>query len=383
MTKFDEVLTKFDESELFPHLWWLHEKTGRWVDAGELKRNQELTQRPKRQLWNRASSGEITPENLGYDYNLDIIEQRCLAKVRANAEGEGIDGAKITSIFVNGENSESPVLQGYTYAHTNPDGCACIDTQCNSKGYLEVEKDGLPLLPDQVDRLPSETGASIINRRRIKYNSGAQNDNGPVYQESEEGSCRLESAGQSFFSFHRQEERAVVFSQAYVPLVNEQDYVASSRRRRCFVKIITSGKTSTLVKAESWSPDRQTKLGETIKQTEEVDNLYAACLEYSCPEDTETLIHFTVLTGECQRSKVQELLGTENNGLAPNVERIVIPRRDKVFGSAFGIFQWSGVGGGRNEEVEGEVKQRCFEEAIDETAGGKLQGFAVKFSCAT
>ena len=371
---------KFDESEPLPHLWTLDEKTGRWVDAGELKRNRELNQRPRRQLRNRAFSGEITPENLGYVCNIDRIQQRCLAKVRANAEGEGIDGAKITSIFVNGENSARQVLQGYRYAYTNSDGYACMYTQCNSEGYLEAEKDGRPLLPDQVDRLPPETGASIVDRRRIKFNPGAQNGNGPVYQESEMESCWRESAGQSFFSFHRQENRPEVFNQEYVPLVDEQGFRASSRFRRCFVKILTSGTTSTLVKAESFSSDGQTKLGETVKQTEEVDNLYAACLEYRCPLVTETLIHFTVLTGECQRSKVQQRLDTGNdNGLAPNVERIAIPTRNNLFGSAFGIFEWSRVGGQTLEEF----KQSCVTKEIDERAGGELKGFAVKFRCAT
>ena len=36
--------------------------------------------------------------------------------------------------------------------------------------------------------------------------------------------------------------------------------------------MLSSGTTRTLVKAESFSPDGQTKLGETVKQTEQVDN---------------------------------------------------------------------------------------------------------------
>ena len=326
---------KFDESEPFPHLWWLDEKTGRWVDAGELKRNQELTQRPKRQLRNRAFSGEITPENLGYVCNVDRIQQRCLAKVRANAEGEGIDGAKVTSIFVNEENSARQVLQGYRYAHTNSDGYACILTQCNSKGYLEVEKDGLPLLPIEMDRLPPKTGASVVDKRRIKFNPGAQTDNGPVYQESEEGSCKRESVGQSFFAFHSQNNRQGVFNQGYVAEPNFRGrYLLSSRRQRCFLKVLTTGTTRTLIKAESYSQDGQTKFGEETKQTEPVNNnrnLFATCLEHRCPERDATLIRFTVLTGECQRSLVQDTLGSgRNSGLAPNVARILTPMGRRI-----------------------------------------------------
>ena len=92
----------FDESAPIPHLWWLDEKTGRWVDVGELKRNKELTKRPKRRLSYRAFSGEITPDRIRNAYNVDIRYDQCFAKVKANGQGQaGIQGAKVTSIFVN------------------------------------------------------------------------------------------------------------------------------------------------------------------------------------------------------------------------------------------------------------------------------------------
>ena len=371
---------KFDESEPMPHLWWLDEKTGRWVDAGELKRNQELTQRPKRQLRSRAFSGEITPDNLGYVCNIDRIQQRCLAKVRANTDDEGLEGAKVTSIFVNRENSAPQVLQGYQFTVTNSDGYACVYTQCNSKGYLEVEKDGLPLRPHQVDSLPPETKADVVDNRRIKFDPGAQTNNGPVYQENEWQSCNREGAGQSFFSFHHQKNRPVTFNQEYIA-VNDDGFRASSRIRRCFVKILTSGATRTLVKAESFSDNGQTKLGETLKQTEQIDNLYAACLEYSCPRpESMTSVRFTVLTGECQRSKVQKRLDAgKDSGLAPNVERVSIPSSEVLSGSAFGIFKWLRVARQSLEDFE----NNCIQSPIEENAGGELKGFAVKFNCAT
>jgi len=372
---------KFDESEPMPHLWWLDEKTGRWVDAGELKRNQELKQRPKRRLRSRAFSGEITPANIGYVCNVDKIQQPCFAKVRANADEEGIEGAKVTSIFINRENSAPEVLQGYGSEVTNSDGYACVFTQCNSRSYLEVEKDGLPLRPNQVDSLPPETEAAVVDKRRIKFDPGAQTNNGPVYQESERESCKRESAGQSFFSFHHQNNRPVIFTQEYIAVNDDRFRLRSSRRRRCFVKILTSGTTTTLVKAESFSENGQTKLGETLKQTEQIDNLYAACLEYSCPRrESMTLIRFTVLTGECHRSKVQKRLDAgQDTGLAPNVERVSIPTPDVISGSAFGLFEWLSVARQSLENFE----NNCIQTPIEENAGGELKGFAVKFNCAT
>ena len=122
-----------DQSGPFPHLWWLDEKTGRWVDAGELKRNQELTQRPKRQTGSGTFSGTIPAQNLQLTLTIDKTQLRCLAKVKADADGEGIEGAKVTRIFVNRGNQ---VFLAYQKVQTNSDGYACIYTYCDGIGYL-------------------------------------------------------------------------------------------------------------------------------------------------------------------------------------------------------------------------------------------------------
>ena len=372
----------FDDSAPIIHLWWLDEKTGRWVDIGELKQDKELTKRRKRQLTSRAFSGEITPENIRDAINLDCSLDRCFTKLRAIGQGgAGIQSAKVTSIFAN---PRGLAIQGYLSRTTGSDGFLCISTQCNSDGYLEVEKDGLPLLPNQVEvgRLPPAVGASIVDTRRIKFNPGAWTINGPVYQRSQSGSCWGQSVGQSFFTFHSQDNRPDVFNQAYVPLVNMARYRASSRIRRCFVKIVTSGTTSTLVKAESFSPDGQTKLGETIKLTTQVNNgnIYAACLEYNCPRLSETLIRFTVLTGECQRSKLKQRLDTgRDSGPALNVENVLIPRLNVLSGTEFGIFEWSRIA---RQSIR-DFDTTCVNSAIDESdPSGDVTGFAVKFNCA-
>ena len=371
---------KFDESKPTPHLWWLDEKTGRWVDAGELKRNKELTKRPKRQLGSRAFSGEITPENIIRAYNLDISSERCFAKVKAFGQGgAGEQNAKVTSIFMN---PRGQAIQGYFTQTTNSNGHLCISTQCNSDGYLEVEKDGLPLLPNQreVERLPPETGASIADIRRIKFIPGAQLSNGPVYQISQLSSCYAESGDQSFFSFHSQDNRQAAFNQPYAPEPNyRRGFFRASVRQRCFLKVLTTGTTRTLIKAESYSQNEQAKFGETTKQTEPVNNnnnLFATCLEYRCPEREATLIHFTVLTGECQRSHVQDRLGEgRNSGLAPNVARILTPIGDELSGTSLGIWQWP-----RGNLNMQQFETSCLNSNIED-ADGVFKGFAVRFHC--
>ena len=369
----------FNESTPMPHLWWLDEKTGRWVDAGELKRNKELTTRPKRRLRSRAFSGEITPENVRNAYNLDLSYDRCFAKVRAfRQDGAGEQNAKVTSIFVN---PRGQAIQGYLMGTTNSNGHLCISTQCNSDGYLEVEKDGLPLLPNQMEvgRLPPQTGASIADNRRIQFIPGASLNNGPIYQRSQSGSCYSESAGQSFFAFHSQDNSQAVFNQGYVPEPNyRRRYLRSSVRERCFLNVLTTGTTRTLIKAESYSQDEQTKFGEATKQTEPVNNnpnLYATCLEHRCPERDATLIRFTVLTGECQRSLVQDTLGRgRNSGLAPNVAKILRPTGDELSGTSLGIWEL------RGNVVFQQFETSCRNSRI-QIAGGAFTGFAVRFNC--
>ena len=374
---------KFDESTPIPHLWWLDEKTGRWVDAGELRQTKELNKRPRRRLSYRAFSGEITPDRIRNAYNVDISYDQCFAKVKANRQGgAGIEGAKITSIFVN---PRGRAQQGYRTGLTDSDGYICVATQCNSDGYLEVEKDGLPLLPDQreVALLPPEVGASVVGTdRRIKFIPGAQPNNGPVYQKNQENSCKRESAGQSFFSFHHQDNRQAAFNQEYKadPNLKERKRRRSHpQRKRCFLKVVTTGTTRTLIKAESYSQDEQTKFGEATKQTEQVSNnrnLFAACIEYKCPEQSATLIRFTVLTGECQVSLVQDTLGKgRNSGLAQNVARILTPIGDQLSGTFLGMWQWA----------KGSLNFRQFETTClnskIQNAGGVFTGFAVRFDC--
>ena len=372
---------KFNESEPLPHLWWLDEKTGRWVDAGELKQNNEVAKRPKRRLRSRAFSGEIGRENIRNAYNLDTSYDRCFTKLRAIGQGgAGIPNARVTSIFMN---PRGRAIQGYLSRTTDSNGFRCISTQCNSDGYLEVEKDGLPLLPNQqeVDRLPRAVGASIVDTRRIKFIPGAQLNNGPVYQKSQSGSCWSERAGQSFFSFHRQDNGQAAFNQGYVPEPNyRRRFQRSSIRKRCFLKVLTSGTTRTLVKAESYSQNEQIKFGEATKQTEPMNNnrnLFAVCLEHRCPERDATLVRFTVLTGECQRSQVQDTLGRGRNSgadLAPNVARVLIPTGDELSGTSLGIFQWP-----RGNLNIQQSETDCQNRNID--AGSDFRGYAVRFNC--
>ena len=179
----------FNESTPLPHLWWLDQKTGRWVDAGQLERNSESAKRKKRNLQSRAFSGVITPENVQNAYNLDLSYDRCFAKVRATRrDGSGIPNAKVTSIFTN---PRGQAIQGYLMRTTYSNGYRCISTQCNSDGYMEVEEDGKPLLPheNEVRALPPETRASIVDTRRINFNPGARPLNGPVYQKAQASSC--------------------------------------------------------------------------------------------------------------------------------------------------------------------------------------------------
>lgn len=368
----------FNESTPLPHLWWLDQKTGRWVDAGQLERNSESAKRKKRNLQSRAFSGVITPENVQNAYNLDSSYDRCFAKVRATRrDGSGIPNAKVTSIFTN---PRGQAIQGYLMKTTYSNGYRCISTQCNSDGYMEVEEDGKPLLPhgDEVRALPPETRASIVDTRRINFNPGARPLNGPVYQKAQASSCRRDGSGQSYFSFHSQGD-AQIFNQGYVPQPPfQRRFGRASNRRRCYLKILTSGTTSTLVTAESYSEDEGTLYGTATKQTERVNsNLYAACIEHRCPERDATLIRFTVLTGECRRSRVQDILDeNRNSGLAPNVAKALTPTDDELSGNSLGMFTCRRC---NSAGLISDFETDCLKKRIED--GSRMKFFAVKFTC--
>ena len=311
------------------------------MDAGELKRNQELTQRPKRQTGSGTFSGTIPAQNLQLTLTIDKTQLRCLAKVKADADGEGIEGAKVTSIFVNRGNQ---VFLGYQKVQTNSDGYACIYTYCDGIGYLEVEKDGSPLFP-QEDSLPSDTDPSIVNvdgkgKVRIKFNPGAQTNNGPVYQPSEQSACLRNSAHQSFFSSHSRVNKQPAFKAGYKPKERyKRLYRITSRRKRCFLRILTSRTNGVIIKAESYSAQDEAILyGADLRQSQPVNNkhnLFVTCLEYRCPQRDDTLVRFIVLKGECQRGNVQNTLGKgRNKGLKLNEAKVLIPNGNRV------VFLW-------------------------------------------
>ena len=374
---------KFDESEPIPHLWWLDEKTGRWVDAGELKRNNELGKRRKRQLGLEEFWAEIASQTLENFINVDEIQPRCFAKVRAHSQDEGIQNAKVTGIFVN---PQGEVLQGSSSQLTDSDGYACISTQCNCDGYLEVEKDGSYFFadPTEVASLPSAVGAVVEDsRRKIKFIPGVLTDNGPVYQMSQERSCRSELTDQSFFSFQSLNNLRALFEQPYNPQPDHKGrYEQSKNVRRCFVKVLTSGTTRTLVKAESYSQNEQIKYGEATKQTEPVNNmpnrnLFAVCLEHRCPERDPILVRFTVVTRNCQTSEVQNALWGKdgNTNLKQNEARVSIPNDKEKSGTDFGIFRCKS-----NCNDIRQLETDCQNKEIED-AGGDFEGYAVKFDC--
>ena len=372
---------KYDDSEPMPHLWWLNEKTGRWMDAGELKRNQELTQRPRRQTGSGTYSGDIQFSDLQRIFNIDKIDRRCLAKVRADADGEGIDNAKVTSIFVN-ENDQ--VLRGYVVKYTSPDGNACIATQCDSNGYIEVEKDGSPLLPKK-ESLPDHTGASIVNvdgkgQIRIKFNPGAQTNNGPVYQRGESLRCKRNSADQSF-TFHSNVNKPS-FKVGFKPADNYREAMKRiSSKKRCLLRVLTSGPKEILIKAESYSgKDEKTLLGYDVRQTEPVnntDNLFVTCFEHWCPDRDNTLIHFKVLTEKCERSHVKNILGKgRNKGLSLTEAKVSIPKGNQLSGFSLGIWLWS-----RKEGDDKDFETYCVNNKNKVGKREDLEGYAVKFNC--
>lgn len=113
-------------------------------------------------------------------------------------------------------------------------------------------------------------------------------------------------------------------------------------------------------------------------KTERVNsNLYAACIEHRCPERDATLIRFTVLTGECRRSRVQDILDeNRNSGLAPNVAKALTPTDDELSGNSLGMFTCRRC---NSAGLISDFETKCLKKRIVDES--RMKFFAVKFTC--
>lgn len=338
-------------------LWWLDEKTGRWMEAGNLWLDTKQTNRSKRSP-TRFLLTEITPvvQRQG-TLNIDVTANFGAVRVSAPA-------GSTVRILCEEPNQSVTTYAGYLEGAVDASTVTCISVWINRQCFMQAEgSDARFLDPSNPDSFPTSVAASIIQTqltsvgsspsvRSFRFNVNTDN-NGPVYPHDNDDvqNCRAPQlvVGHRQFEFTSSTASASLnlISARPSPPLNFQDplsWYPAPGRFNCFIKILAHGKGSVFL-ASSYranTKDDANKFGDSaamaISATADpgVDDKYVACLEIRCPgnvyhqnanppqqvpEWTHVLV--THLTGSCdfQRHHLQKQNDLDNNGASCSSRR--------------------------------------------------------------
>lgn len=313
-------------------LWWLDEKTGRWMEAGNLWLDAKQTNRRKRSP-TRFLLAEITPvvQNSG-TLNIDVRENFGAVRVTAPA------GSTIR-ILCKEPNLTNEQYSGYLEGAVDASTVTCISVWINRECFMQAEgSDARFLNPLDPDSFPPAVSASIIQTQLQSVGSSPSvqsfkfnietDSNGPVYPhyDNDVQNCRAPQLvnGHRQFQFEPPAASHILVSARPNPPLNFQDplsWYPAPGQFRCFIKILAHGMRSVFL-ASSYRAnmkDNANKYGDSVATAVQatadpgVDDKYVACLEIRCPgnvyqpntgqqvpEWTHVLV--THLTGSCDFS---------------------------------------------------------------------------------
>ena len=316
-----DMTLKFDPEEVGlnprgnpPNLWWLDEKTGRWVDAGKLKPVVDKTRRSKRSIRDPKVFfvGNITTDKLRW-INIDIPERTCYLKVKVSAMYQGQEKGPISLAEINWIGQENNNFYGFETGVTDSEGFVCLKSWCDNNGYLQGKAYSRALTPDalQLKKLPRVVNAELIRNNKIasiKMRSTRNlPTNGPVFEDEDHARCRNDKSA-LYFGFHLALDKRLtelLFPKKSLLLPHSSD-------RRCYIKVIASlepyswvdENIKTNVMVESFSANGTERYGYVTQPMDIVrirrgdQKLRMACMEYRCSESNPTHVKVSVLGGK-------------------------------------------------------------------------------------
>ncbi|KAL9962539.1 hypothetical protein ACROYT_G031647 [Oculina patagonica] len=328
-------------------LWWLDEKTGRWMEAGNLWLDTKQTNRSKRSP-TRFLLTEITPvvQRRG-TLNIDVTQNFGAVRVTAPA-------GSTVRILCEEPNQSVTTYAGYLEGAVDDSTVTCISVWINRQCYMQGEgSDARFLDPSDPDHgFPAFVSASIIETqltsvgsspsvRSFRFNVNAHS-NGPVYPHENDDvqTCRAPQLveGHRQFEFTSSASASLdLISARPSPPLDFRDPLSWYPARtgndeilNCFIKILAHGKGSIFL-ASSYranKTDKANKFGDSVAMAiPATDGKYVACLEIRCPgnvyhKNTNKLVpewtHVLVthLTGTChfQKHHLQKQDNLDNNG---------------------------------------------------------------------
>ena len=368
-------------------LWWLDKKTGRWVQAGELRSGYRSDSRRRRKRSNRRFLIAELTEAVPLDktvINIDVADRYNYVAVRAS------EGAVVT--MVGKRQGSRDQFEGYRQETVGDTGKVCIPTYTDSEAYLLADKAGQPLIPSEVDSsFPQDIGATIVGfsdyndgKTAFRYSGTVSGSKGPIYpvfmDEQAPPRCRESTNGDHAFQFEDSNKAEQRFSfssdrQADDPLDPKHWYGREPFDETadvCYVKVLVRGSSPSVVMVNSSTTytlpasgaEQPVDYGYSAAITEPVanqENMYAVCLEYRCAgrlidgansvtiDKQPTLVTVTPLTASCTFQKL--------NMQAPCGLSVPVPTgQEKAFCVPYDL---SGGGAGLYDGESDEAENKC------------------------
>ena len=358
-------------------LWWMDKKTGRWIQAGELRstdRNDGTRRKRSNRIFFVAELSQAVP----LDTTLNIDD----ANVNSFVAVEAPFNALVTMV---GKQAGSDQFFGYRQESvTNQTtGRVCIETYTKGEAFLLAEKDGKPLEPLKLaSSFPTEVKARIVSTnnfsdpisvKAFRYKVTETESQGPIYNIWRKWEC-LAFSDHHTFKFEESDAAKLSFEMcttrvygATIPTSWFTKYPFNAAADRCYIKVKVLGSRSVImVKSRSsfnssfpkFEYGYSAAITEPTNETENEKEVSVVCLEYRCSVKNRPMTFLTVvpLTSKCVfkslNTDLQNKKCTYNSSIpAPTAQEKTFCVPDNLSGGSVGLYDG-------NEEL---VRSRCYE----------------------
>ena len=357
-------------------LWWMDKKTGRWIQAGELRstdRNDGIRRKRSNRIFFVAELSEDVP--LDTTWNIDDASVYNFVGVEAPLN------ALVTMV---GKQAGSNQFYGYRQESVTNQNTrrVCIATYREGDAFLLAEKDGKPLEPLEPSSFPPEVMATIVSRQNsedsplsvkaFSFKATKTGSQGPIHNIQKKWEC-LTFSDHHTFKFQESNATEPKFEMCTfrVPGVSLPKSWYGRRpwnanAERCYIKVKVLGSRSVIMVKSSFSSNSSfskleygysAAITEPTKEIENEKEVSVVCLEYRCSvADQITFLTVVPLTSKCVfkslHTDLQNKQSTCKSSIpAPTAQEKTFCVPDNLSGGSVGLYD------GKEKCVE----SRCYE----------------------
>ena len=302
-------------------LWWLDTRTGRWIEASDVRVVKKTSARRKRSVTHFVLETEIAADiSRQAQFNVDDVTNFGVVGIKAPV------GSSIRILCAD-PNSNPRRYTGYFEETVGVDRTVCITVWIDRLCYIQGEsRDSRFLVPLPPDAFFSPVSATVVSNSDLQGSSSSvssfrfevkTSENGPVFPRDSAGLGRCRNAAEvRHFEFENPTTDSLDLLTVRIDDISNtlnwypRDYA-------CFIKILVRGTSSSLILVRSYGPDKSRHYGDSAVTAERVSNgndVFVACAEIRCPGNVFypttrrfvsewTHVHVTHLTGNCQFQK--------------------------------------------------------------------------------